>query len=331
MAEPVRSILFVEFMGGIGDLLLALPAIHALARTHPAAHLRVLTLSPGHVLLARDPHVAEVVPQASTDGPALHDAVVRQLARGRPDLAVTTNRSHGVPALLERAARRAVTNLWRAPPPDELVDLRYLRLLAAEGVIDPAYAALPPRVVLDPDEVAAARPRIAALPHPPAVLLPDAGMAVKRWPLAHWTRLVSRLAAAGWSPAVLTLHDELAEPLVRAGAPRLPIADLRSAAATFAAAAERSGVAVGGDTGPARLATAAGLRLVGLFGPTLGVRYGVRPRLGVNLQGLPGCPERRPSAITEQVCWWSADCPLSPAGPACMADLGVEAVAAAVG
>jgi hypothetical protein len=78
------------------------------------------------------------------------------------------------------------------------------------------------------------------------------------------------------------------------------------------------------------LATAVALRLVGLFGPTLGVRYGVRPQLGANLQGLPGCPERRPTAISEQVCWWAADCPLSAAGPACMADLGVEAVAAAV-
>jgi hypothetical protein len=28
-----------------------------------------------------------------------------------------------------------------------------------------------------------------------------------------------------------------------------------------------------------------------------------------------------PTSITEQVCWWEARCPLSPVGPACMADV----------
>ncbi|WP_239101021.1 hypothetical protein [Microbispora amethystogenes] len=53
----------------------------------------------------------------------------------------------------------------------------------------------------------------------------------------------------------------------------------------------------------------------------------------VDLQGLPGCPHRRPVAITEQPCWWTAACPLSaagsPAGPACMADVSVASVARA--
>jgi ADP-heptose:LPS heptosyltransferase len=88
---------------------------------------------------------------------------------------------------------------------------------------------------------------------------------------------------------------------------------------------------VGGDTGPVRLATAAGLPAVGLYGPTLAVRYGLSDARSTNLQGLPGCDVRRPTAITEQECWWSARCPLSPDGePACMADLDVAQVADAV-
>jgi hypothetical protein len=43
-----------------------------------------------------------------------------------------------------------------------------------------------------------------------------------------------------------------------------------------------------------------------------------------------GWPRRRPTAITEQPCWWGARCPLDAAGPACMADLDVAAVLAAV-
>jgi ADP-heptose:LPS heptosyltransferase len=108
----------------------------------------------------------------------------------------------------------------------------------------------------------------------------------------------------------------------------LPKVTLRELAACFHAVGRRGGVVVGGDTGPVRLAAAAGARTVALFGPTLAVRYGINA--GVDLQGLPGCPHRLPTLITEQVCWWHAQCPLSPAGPACMADLPAELVASAV-
>ncbi|PZF89458.1 hypothetical protein [Micromonospora deserti] len=64
-----------------------------------------------------------------------------------------------------------------------------------------------------------------------------------------------------------------------------------------------------------------------LFGLTDARRYGMG---GVGLQGLPGCPHRLPTAITEQPCWWQANCPLDAGGPARMADLDVGAVLAAV-
>ena len=58
--------------------------------------------------------------------------------------------------------------------------------------------------------------------------------------------------------------------------------------------------------------------------------YGLDPRAGTSLQGLPGCEVRRPLAITEQECWWSARCPLTGGDPACLADLSADAVAHAV-
>jgi ADP-heptose:LPS heptosyltransferase len=76
------------------------------------------------------------------------------------------------------------------------------------------------------------------------------------------------------------------------------------------------------------VAAAVGARTVGLFGPTAAARYGLPPP-AVDLQGLPGCPHRRPTAITEQVCWWDAGCPLAPE-PACLLDLPVERVREAV-
>lgn len=114
----------------------------------------------------------------------------------------------------------------------------------------------------------------------------------------------------------------------RTGRPALR-RDPRGPAAVFAAVGRRGGVVVGPDTGPVRVAAAVGARTVGLFGPTSTARYGLdRPAL--DLQGLPGCAHRRPTAITEQVCWWDARCPLSDAGPACMADIEPAAVLAAL-
>jgi hypothetical protein len=229
---------------------------------------------------------------------------------------VTTTRFDGIVELLDEdaAARgtRAVTNLWRRPPADELVGERYQRILAAEGVIAPGVR--PPRVVLGEDERGAGR---SALPpgEGPVVLVPDAGMAVKKWPTWRWTAL-----AAGLDGPVFSIGPV-------AGAWELPPTDLRGLAAMFAAVGERGGVVVGPDTGPVRLAAAVGARTVALFGPTLAARYGLEE--GINLQGLPECPHRRPTAITEQVCWWDAGCPLAPE-PACLLDLPVDRVRRAV-
>jgi Glycosyltransferase family 9 (heptosyltransferase) len=315
-ADEVRDVLVVDLLGGIGDLVMLLPSIHGLARRFPAAAVRVLTHEPGSVLLEGDPAVADV--RTARKG---HEraAVVAELERRRCDLAVTTTRYDGIPAEIERRVPRSVTDLWRHPPPDELVSRRYVRILAAEGLVSGPYE--PPEIRLTDAERAAGRRRLAALVAPgaaPVVLVPDAGMAVKHWP--HRERFAAELASRG-IPLLVLRQD-------------VPALDLRGLAALFAAVGRRDGVVLGPDTGPVRVAAAAGARTVGLFGPTLATRYGLDPP-SLDLQGLPGCALRRPTAITEQVCWWDAACPLDADGPACMADLDpsrvVDAVLAALG
>jgi hypothetical protein len=311
IAQVEGDLLFVELLGGFGDLLLALPAVHALALSGHQVH--VLTFDPGGELLAGDPLVASYRTTADHSEGAPRAAVEAALAERRYARAVTTTTYDGIGDLLAARVPETVTDLWRRPPPDELVDRRFLRLLAAEGWIRPDLAGLPPRLDVAP----------APGPVPDVLLLPDAGMPVKRWP--HWAALVARLRAAGLDVAALPGPDP--RPAQDTGARLLPPVRLRGLAALAAAVGRAGGVVVGADTGPVRLAAAAGARTVGLFGPTLAARYGQRPEQGhMGLQGLPGCDVRLPTAITEQACWWSGTCPLTGGDPACMADIGVEAV-----
>jgi ADP-heptose:LPS heptosyltransferase len=322
-------IVVVDTMGGLGDLLLALPLIEAVCRSHPKAEVTVVTTAPWQVLLERDPRIHRVVPVPGRDADDVLAAVVPVLERLRPDLAITTNRQHGLPALLERTATRAITDLWRSPPADEPVDLRMLRLLADDGVIDRDLARLPPRIVLDDDERQAGRQVLGDPAGRPVLLFPDSGMRVKHWPLDRWARTIEQLRRRGDSPLVVTRVEEQRAVLAAAGATVAPELSLRALAGLCAAAGERGGRAVGGDTGPVRLAAAAGLPVVGLFGPTVAGRYGYRGAGALNLQGYPDCPVRTPLAITDQECWWTARCPLTEDhGPRCMRDIDPEAVLA---
>lgn len=320
--DRYADILVVDLLGGLGDLVMLLPAIHGLARRHRGAALRVVTHAPGADLLREDPAVTGVHVAASGPGGA-RAAVARALAERRPDLAVTTTRYDGIPDLLAASGARCVTDLWRRPPPDELVGARYLRILHDEGLLDADALAAAPQVRLRPAERVTGEEIVARLlpgaaRRPPVLLVPAAGMAVKRWPGASWRALTGLLRDRGHPVVTVTAGPP---------APVLPPGDLRRLAACFAAVARRGGVVVGGDTGPLRVAAATGARTVGLFGATLADRYGLGVGTAREVQGLPGCPHRRPTAITEQVCWWDARCPLSPGGPACMSDIGPEQVA----
>lgn len=309
------DLLFVELLGGFGDLLLALPAVHGLALSGHRVH--VLTFDPGGELLTADPLVASVTTTSDHRDGSPRRAVQAALDARPYDRAVTTTTYDGIPALLAERVPETAGDLWQRPPADELVDRRFLRLLAARGWVRPQHTSLPPRVMTGPapDDV------------PDVLLLPDAGMPVKRW--TGWPSLALLLGDEGLDVAALAGPDPAAA--VATAARVLPARSLRGLADLAAAVADRGGAVVGADTGPVRLAAAAGARTVGLFGPTLAARYGQRPEQGnVGLQGLPGCEVRRPTAITEQACWWSGSCPLSGGPPACMDDLRAGAVADAV-
>ncbi len=323
---PVGSVLFVELLGGFGDLLLALPAVHALARSHPGARVTVLTFAPGDELLAADPLVDEVV-VAAPGPPEQQAAAVGALAARGFDLAVTDTRYGGIPAVLAASgAGRVVDDLWRGPPPDERIDLRFLALLAAEGVIDQSLRGLAPAVHLTDEELAGGRERAGTGPAP-VLLVPEAGMAIKEWGADRFRDLAAELAARGRRVLVASGRRADLAAAVAAGHPEvtaLPPLHLRGLAAVAAASA----ACVAGDTGPARLATAVGTPTVALYGPSWAGRFGLRDR-HVSLQAALPCPVRRPADMTEQACWYSGACTL-PGHTTCLDTLAVTDVLTAL-
>jgi ADP-heptose:LPS heptosyltransferase len=331
-AASVREILFVELLGGLGDVLISLQTIQALARSYPKARLTVLTFPPGGELLEGDPLVQEVVQVPKPDPACPHrarEAVEELLARGGWDLVVSDTSYDGIdPLIRDCGAPHTVTNLWRSPPPDERVGERFLHILLADGLVWPE-AISPPRLYLTPEERSAAVKRLADLRRPLAFLLPDAGMEVKRWPEERWGDLGRALEDRDGADVVVPVGSdpEQASRVARFVGDRArvwPRGSLRELAAALSCA----DIAVGADTGPLRIAATLGVPTVMLFGPAWHGRYGQPPPHG-NLQGHPECPQRVVSDFTRQPCWYSGTCTLEDRSwRTCLEDISVEDVLA---
>ena len=331
-AASVREILFVELLGGLGDVLISSRAIQALARSYPEARLTVLTFPPGGELLKGDPSVHEVVYAPKPEPARPHrarEAVEELLARGGWDLVVSDTSYDGIDALIrDCGAPYTVANLWRSPPADERVGERFLRILLADGLIEP-WANSAPRLHLTPEERSEAATRLADLRRPLAFLLPDAGMEVKRWPEERWGALGRSLGDRHGADVVVPVGSdpEQASHVARLVGERArvwPRGSLRELAAALSCA----DIAVGADTGPLRIAATLDVPTVMLFGPAWHGRYG-QPPPHVNLQGYPECPQRVVSDFTQQPCWYSGTCTLED-GPwrTCLEDIPVEDVLA---
>ncbi len=161
-------------------------------------------------------------------------------------------------------------------------------------------------------------------------LAPGSIWGTKRWP--GYGELAARLVAGGRDVVVVGGADDarLAEEVVAAGNGERGTGNGKAAAAAgalplraSAALIARAEVLVTNDSAPLHLATAAGTRIVAIFGPTVPA-FGFGPRGPLDqVIEHPGLDCRPCSPHGPQVC------PL--AHHRCMRELGVEAVLAAVG
>ena len=334
----MRRLLFVDLLGGIGDLIFALPAIQALGRSYPDAALTVLTFAPGSALLRHDPLVSRVVSARPKTAQRPHNArasVAALLARDRYEVIVSDTSYDEIPRLIAaHGAARAVTNLWRQPPLDQLVGERFVALLLADGIIAPQTVAAP-HIYLTPREHDRARRLLSGTPRmadrPRVIVFAESGMPIKQWPAQCYVAL-GRALHHEYGAQILVLHDQ--RPALAAGI----VAELGDEAArlvphlglrTLAALIAQADLFIAGDTGPTHLAAALGVPTITLFGPSWSGRYGHRAPHR-DIQAFPACPLRWPADATTQPCWYSAVCPVR-AWSTCLEEIAPKQVLAAAG
>jgi ADP-heptose:LPS heptosyltransferase len=322
----MQHILFIELLGGIGDVLIALPAIQALGRSYPGATLTVLTFAAGGQLIETDPLIHRVIDAEKENA---RGAVEQLLNTQKFDLIVSDTKYDRIDELIQTSgANHVVTNLWRSPPLDQFVSDRFLEILLAEKLIT-LESIKPPTLHLTVEETKIAQEKLTDLKHPIIVLCPDAGMQIKRWSEQNFIALGHALQKNYGASIVVPVGSsvEQAMSVVSSigGTARLW---QQGALRSFAAMLSQVDMMVASDTGPARIAAAVGVPTITLFGPSWHQRYG-QPKPHVNLQGYSDCPERKIENFTVQRCWYSGECPFDQWNT-CVDAISVESVITAI-
>ena len=259
-----RPILLVLRALGLGDLLTAVPALRALAKTFPT-YRRVLATNRALAPLALEADLADEVlptqPLADLVWHTYRPTLAVDLQGPGPDSQRILLATH--PSRFMAYAHPLVADGWTGPVwlPDEHEVRRWCRLLLANGVIgDAADLALrlPPRPV--PAEMVGA-----------TIIHPGARNGARRWPAERWADVAAAEAGAGRT--VVVTGDRSERPLAcavarLAGLPSRNVWAGRTDLLGLAAIVRRAGRVVCGDTGIAHLATACATPSVVLFGPT---------------------------------------------------------------
>jgi heptosyltransferase I len=285
-------------LGAIGDVVHTLPALAALRRAMPSAHLAWVVERGGAAKLLQDNPAIDELIEVDTRGwrkdllgNQTRTAIKSSLSKLRGfDVALDFQGllKSGMMAWLSRAPRRIGFDKQALREPasaylltervtvddDDHIIKKNLQLVAHLGVaIDGAYK-FPLGISLTEKQFA--EQQISARGGNVAIINPGGGWPTKLWNVAGFAEIADRLwDAYGWRSVVTYGPGEeaLANSVIahsRSGA----VESLDSTLKQFFALAEQAKLFIGGDTGPLHLAAAAGTPIVGIYGPTPARRNG---------------------------------------------------------
>jgi len=279
------------------------PAVHALRRRFPDAHLTYIVEPAAAPVVINNRHLDEVIvaPRARGVRGLLGDlALGRRLRAARYDLAIDF---HGGPraSLLTwlsgapvRIGYEVVGRSWlytrRIARPRELGRRHSVEnqwdLLGPLGIAPPERSADPMEMAADPKAGAAVAERLARAGVTAAdalvVIHVSAGNPFRRWPSAHFVDLVSALAADDPKRLIVITSGpsegdaagrviDGARARLGGNAPQV-VSCGEFSLAELRALLDRAALYIGGDSGPLHVAATTRVPIVGLYGPTLPVR-----------------------------------------------------------
>jgi lipopolysaccharide heptosyltransferase I len=287
-------------LGAIGDVVHTLPALAALRRAMPEAHLAWVVERGGSSALLKGNHYLDDLIELDLRGwrknlarpetaRAIRDAVAH-LRSARFDLALDFQgllKSAMVPwiarvprrvgfkreALREPASSLLLTEEVEADDEDHIIK-KNLQLVAHLGCEVKGEYEFP--VSLSPHDDRFADEQLARFDGEFAILNPGGGWPTKLWGTEGIAAIADRLwelcgirSAVTYGPG----EEELARSVIDRSRTGAAVA-LASTLKQFFALAQRASVFIGGDTGPMHLAAAAGAPIVSIFGPTSSRRNG---------------------------------------------------------
>lgn len=282
-------------LGAIGDIVHTLPALSALKKALPDAHLSWAAERRSADILRGNPLIEELIEidtkrirsRQSPDG-VLSD--IRDQAKGlrreKYDVAIDFQGllksaaiaklsgakrrvGFGRKARREPASRFLLTETVDVPPQVHVIRKNLALVSAALGIAVPDSNFEFP-IATAPEHIREAEETVARVGPDFAILNPGGGWTTKLWPAEDFGRLARLLWERHRVASVISVgpkERELADrALANAGNGRVAVAELSLKG--FYELSRRASLYIGGDTGPTHLAAAAGTPIVGLFGPT---------------------------------------------------------------
>ena len=320
-ALPRKTRLWIRMPNWLGDVVMALPLLRAIRASRPDARITLLARAQFRPLLEQL-GIADQVRGLPPPGPGywLH---FHGLRHEYPDccLLLTNSLRGDLEAWLTRCPQRfglvrpgrprpLLTHVWRVPAPFDEQSPHQVKLWE-EFLRHFGLNAAPDFTPLAPDLSGIRYPKseIAII----GLICGSENYPEKRWPVAHWRTLITRIMAAHPKVRFQLLGTANDRAVTNAVALDLGAAVENLAGRTdltaFAARLSECRLLISNDTGGMHLANALGVPVLALFGPTNPLRTAPVFQAPVRVLQPAGCP---------------------PAGGGNLADLSPDAVLTAV-